>query len=169
MKTTSCLNYVFVICILLTCNICVLAQDWPQWRGINRDAKVTGFTAPQTWPKELTKKWNITVGEGTDSTPALIGDKLYVFTRKEGEEVILCLDAKTGNEIWSDKYEVPAITGADQGHSGPRSTPVIADGKIFTLGVMALFHVSILIHTKYYGVKMTSPVLFQDSILPCHL
>src|SRR5262249_39750630 len=33
-----------------------LAQDWPQWRGPNRDAKAIGFTAPKTWPKELTQK-----------------------------------------------------------------------------------------------------------------
>jgi Na+-driven multidrug efflux pump len=33
------------------------AQDWPQWRGPGRDNKVTGFTAPAAWPKELTKKW----------------------------------------------------------------------------------------------------------------
>ena len=54
------------------------AQDWPQWRGPDRSGKVTGFTAPQTWPKELTLKWKATVGPG-DSTPALVGDKLYTF------------------------------------------------------------------------------------------
>src|SRR5262249_61315931 len=56
------------------------AADWPQWRGPNRDAKVTDFAAPQTWPKELKQKWKVTVGNG-DSTPSLAGDKLYVFTR----------------------------------------------------------------------------------------
>src|ERR1700733_4213710 len=38
------------------------AQDWPQWRGPNRDNHVSGFTEPKTWPKELTKKWTISVG-----------------------------------------------------------------------------------------------------------
>ena len=121
--------------ILLMGNLSAFAQDWPQWRGQNRDAKVTGFTAPQKWPEKLTQKWKVTVGEGTDSTPALVGDKLYVFTRKGGDEVLLCLNAGTGEEIWSDKYETPSVTGADQGHSGPRSSPSIADGKICTLGV----------------------------------
>jgi hypothetical protein len=32
------------------------AQDWPQWRGVDRDGKVASFTAPQEWPKELTQK-----------------------------------------------------------------------------------------------------------------
>ncbi len=34
----------------------VQAQDWPQWRGPGRDGKLSGFVAPQTWPKELTQK-----------------------------------------------------------------------------------------------------------------
>src|SRR5262245_43265193 len=51
--------------------------DWPQWRGPNRDAKVSDFKAPKTWPKELKQQWKITVGEGV-ATPALVGDKLYV-------------------------------------------------------------------------------------------
>src|SRR5260221_10169358 len=69
-----------VVCVLLFSANFVCAQDWPQWRGPNRDAKVTGFNAPKTWPKELTKKWNVPVGEGV-ATPALVGDKLYVSDR----------------------------------------------------------------------------------------
>ena len=112
-----------------------LAQDWPQWRGVNRNSKATGFTAPKTWPKELTQKWKTAVGSG-DSSPALMGDKLYVFSRQEAEEVTRCLDAATGKELWADKYSVPAISGPDAGqHSGPRSSPALADGKVVTLGV----------------------------------
>src|SRR6266403_2394603 len=80
----------------------VLAQDWPQWRGPNRDAKVTGFTAPKTWPKELTQKWNVTVGQG-DASPALVGDKIYIFARQDTDEIALCLDARTGKELWQEK------------------------------------------------------------------
>ena len=35
--------------VALTTGNCLLAQDWPQWRGVNRNGKVGGFTAPQTW------------------------------------------------------------------------------------------------------------------------
>jgi outer membrane protein assembly factor BamB len=80
----------------------VRAQDWPQWRGPNRDNKVTGFTEPKTWPKELTKKWQVAVGVG-ESSPVLAGGKIYVFARVGDEEVILCLDATSGKEIWKDK------------------------------------------------------------------
>src|SRR6185369_17768501 len=78
------------------------AQDWPQWRGQNRDGKTSGIEAPQSWPKELTQKWKNAVGSG-DATPALVGDKLYVFAREGEEEVIRCLQAATGKELWKDK------------------------------------------------------------------
>ncbi len=125
---------VMVGCVVLLGASGALAQDWPQWRGPNRDAKVIGFKPPQTWPKELTKKWTVTVGEGV-ATPALVGDKLYVFSRQEGNEVIRCLDAASGKELWQDKYEAEGATGAARGFSGPRSSPTVANGKVVTLGV----------------------------------
>jgi outer membrane protein assembly factor BamB len=113
------------------------AQDWPQWRGANRDAKVAGFTAPKEWPKELAQKWKVTVGEGV-ATPALVGDKLYVFTRQGGDEVTLCLNAADGKEVWKDKYEAPEPTKPGRGFNnefvGPRSSPAVAEGKVVTLG-----------------------------------
>ena len=112
----------------------VFAQDWPQWRGPHRDGKMNGFIAPQTWPKELSRKWKTTVGTG-DATPALISNKLYVFTRQGENEVVLCLNADTGKELWNDKYPAKAVTGAARRHPGPRSSPTVAEGKVVTLGV----------------------------------
>lgn len=109
-------------------------QDWPQWRGPNRDAKVTGFTAPKEWPKELKQKWKVPVGDGV-ATPALVGDKLYVFTRQGTNEVLRCLDAGTGNELWQAKYETAGVRGPDGSFPGPRSSPAVAEGKVVTLGV----------------------------------
>jgi outer membrane protein assembly factor BamB len=113
---------------------CAFAQDWPQWRGANRDGKATGFTAPQTWPKELTQKWKVTVGAG-DATPALVGDKLYVFARQGDDEVTLCLDAASGKELWRNKYATQAVAGPASRHPGPRSSLTVAEGKVVTLGV----------------------------------
>jgi outer membrane protein assembly factor BamB len=111
------------------------AQDWPQWRGTNRDGKVTGFTAPKTWPKELTKKWSVTVGDGV-ATPALVGDKLYVFGRQGGDEVVRCLNvAADGKEVWSDKYATDPASGPAGSFPGPRCSPTVAEGKVVTLGV----------------------------------
>ena len=128
-------SFVLIAAVIGASAVCASAQDWPQWRGANRDAKASGFTAPKEWPKELTQKWSTPVGAG-DSSPALVGNKLYVFAREGGDEVTRCLDATTGKEIWQDKYEVPAISGPAAGqHSGPRSSPTVADGKVVTFGV----------------------------------
>jgi len=123
-----------VVGLILTSVTCAFAQDWPQWRGTNRDGKVAGFTAPQNWPKELTQKWKVTVGTG-DATPALVGDKLYVFARQGEDEITLCLDAASGKELWQNKYAAQAVAGPASRHPGPRSSPTVAEGKAVTLGV----------------------------------
>ena len=110
------------------------AQDWPQWRGPNRDGKAAGFTAPKTWPKELAQKWKVSVGKG-DATPALVGDKLFVFARDDSGETTLCLDAASGKELWRDKYEAQGATEPMGQHPGPRSSPTVANGKVVTYGV----------------------------------
>ncbi|MCI0682469.1 MAG: PQQ-binding-like beta-propeller repeat protein [Gemmataceae bacterium] len=110
------------------------AQDWPQFRGPNRDNKVIGFSALTTWPKELAKKWTVQVGEG-ESSPLLVGDRVYTFGRQGGDEVTTCLDAVTGKLIWQDKCEAEAVKGPASRYPGTRSTPAFAEGKICTLGV----------------------------------
>lgn len=137
MRTTKPSIGVLVGCVLLLGANGVRAQDWPQWRGTNRDGKVTGFTAPATWPKELTQKWKVTVGDGV-ATPSLVGDKLYVFSRESGNEVLRCLDAGSGKEIWKDKYETSGATGPAAGFAGPRCSPTVAEGKVVILGVRGI-------------------------------
>lgn len=110
------------------------ANDWPQWRGPNRDGKASGFKTPETWPKELVQKWKASVGEGV-ATPALVAGKLYVFSRQEGNEILRCLDAATGKELWQNKYESLGATGPASRFSGPRSSPAVAGGKVVTVGV----------------------------------
>jgi len=134
MKKVNLSRIVMLGCVILIGASSVFAQDWPQWRGANRDGKVTGFKAPQEWPKELKLRWKETVGSG-DATPALVGDKLYVFTRQGDDEVTTCLDAASGKGQWTDKYAAQAVTGAAARHPGPRSSPAVAEGKVVTLGV----------------------------------
>src|SRR4030042_357245 len=134
MKKVNLSRIVMLGCVILVGITGVVAQDRPQWRGANRDGKVTGFEAPQQWPTELKLRWKTTVGSG-DATPALVGDKLYVFTRQGDDEVTTCLDAASGKGQWTDKYAAQAVTGAAARHPGPRSSPAVAEGKVVTLGV----------------------------------
>ena len=133
MRNANPTRAVMLGCLLLVGASGVVAQDWPQWRGPNRDDKVIGFTPPKTWPKELTQKWKVPVGLG-ESSPVLVGDKIYVFGRQGGDEVTLCLNAATGKEVWKDNYSAPPVTGAAKAHPGTRSTPAVGEGRICTLG-----------------------------------
>lgn len=128
------LSGLIVGCMIVLTTSGILAADWPQWRGPNRDGKVTGFTPPSTWPSELTQKWKVTVGTG-DATPALVGEKLYVFCQQGSDEDTLCLDANTGKTLWQDKYSPhKMVSGPASRHPGPRSSPAVAEGKVVTLG-----------------------------------
>jgi outer membrane protein assembly factor BamB len=111
-------------------------DDWPQFRGPYTDNTVTGFTVPSTWPASLKEKWKVPVGDGL-AAPALVGDKIYTFTRQGGEEVTLCLEAATGKEVWKDSYAAEAVGGAAARFPvrGPRSSPAVRDGKVCTFGV----------------------------------
>lgn len=104
------------------------------WRGINRDGKVEGFVAPASWPVQPVQVWKTQVGLG-DASPVLVNSKLYLQTKKDSSEYVLCIDAITGKTIWEVKNnKAPVITGGPSSHPGPRSTPYISDGKIITIG-----------------------------------
>jgi outer membrane protein assembly factor BamB len=122
---------------LLVCLCSVVdaaAQDWPWWRGARRDGTVSDFVAPAAWPAALTQQWRVPVGTG-DATPALIGDRLFVFGRLNDSEVISCLDARDGRELWHHAYPAVAVTGAAEKYAGPRSSLAVADGRVVALGV----------------------------------
>ncbi len=55
----------------------------------------TAFTEPKVWPDTLTQRWKITVGEGY-STPILVGNRVYQFSRQGENEVMRAIDAATG-------------------------------------------------------------------------
>lgn len=110
------------------------AADWPQWRGSNRDGKADAFKAPQTWPASLNQKWKVNIGPGLAS-PAVVGGKVYLFARDQADEIVVCLNAETGQEVWRDKYESGPATGPAGRHPGPRSSPTVMAGKVVTYGV----------------------------------
>ncbi|HEY3037935.1 MAG TPA: PQQ-binding-like beta-propeller repeat protein [Pyrinomonadaceae bacterium] len=110
------------------------AQDWPQWRGPNRDGSVPALSSE--WPKTLKEEWKVTVGVG-HASPVAAGGKIYIFARQGEEETLLCLDATTGKEIWRSSQPVSyQMNPAAMGHGkGPKSTPVVNNGSVFTLGI----------------------------------
>jgi outer membrane protein assembly factor BamB len=136
---------VLILLILLTGLIAaavpvgLAAQDWPQWRGPNRDGAVAAFKAPASWPGRLTEQWKVEVGLGY-ATPLVVGDRVYMFSRQNDDEVMTALDAKTGQVVWRTPYPAPfKMSPATARHgAGPKSTPTFADGRLFTLGMSGI-------------------------------
>lgn len=116
-----------------------LGQDWPQWRGVNRDGEASSFESPSTWPDALDKQWTVDVGLGYAS-PLIVGNRVYAFARQGDDEVLMALQAGTGEEIWRTAYPAPfTMNPATAPHrGGPKATPTYADGRIFTLGISGI-------------------------------
>ncbi len=115
------------------------AQEWPQWRGPNRDGVISSFSPPARWPEKLTQKWKTAVGGGY-SSPVVSESKIYVHSAKGDQETVSCLDLKTGQIIWSKNYAAPFVKNqyAKQMDKGPFSTPILNRGKLYTLGATAI-------------------------------
>jgi outer membrane protein assembly factor BamB len=115
------------------------AQDWPQWRGPHRDGLIASFTAPKAWPDKLKTIWKVPVGIG-HSSPVVVGRRVYLFSRQEEDEVASCFDLDTGKVLWRDVYPTPYFMNpAAVSHGkGPKSTPVVDNGKLYTLGISGI-------------------------------
>ena len=112
------------------------AQDWPQWRGANRDGAIASFSEPSAWPESLKQHWKIEVGTGY-ATPLLVGDRLYLFSRQGEDEVMSALDAASGKVVWRTAYPAPftvmsAAASMVPARSRRRPSP---NGRLFTLGM----------------------------------
>ncbi len=126
----------FFFFIITLCN----AQDWPEWRGKNRDGRVENFMAPEKWSQKLTKVWEVEVGLG-DASVSEVDGKLFLCTKQDDNEVALCIDGGSGKQIWMTILNpAPEVTGGASSHPGPRSTPTIANGKVYTIGAGGLLN-----------------------------
>ena len=128
------------VLVLLTLPLAIEAQrpsaDWPQWRGPNRDGTAAAFAVPQTWPETLVQRWKADVGLGY-ATPLVVGDRIYVFSRRGENETMSALDAQTGKELWQTGYaaEFTMNNAAARHNKGPKSTPVFTNGTLLSIGM----------------------------------
>lgn len=117
---------------LLVCLLGALGADWPQFLGPQRNSTSTETGLLQGWSeKGPPVLWQREVGEGF-SAPVVAGARLILFHRVGDEEIVECLDAGSGKPMWKranpTKYEDPLGKG-----DGPRSTPLVAGGRVYTL------------------------------------
>lgn len=112
------------------------AQDWPQWRGPNRDGVAVGFQAHAGWPRALRRMWQVAAGAG-HASPVESDGRVYVFSREGDDEVLVARDLALGREIWRQSQPAPYSVhpAATEHGKGPKATPVAVDGRVFTLGI----------------------------------
>ena len=146
-----------VVFVAVALNATLLA-DWPQWRGPARDGIASGFTAPATWPAQLTKKWQATVGAG-HASPVIAGNRIVVHARQGNREVVTAFDLASGKQLWQEGVDAPyTMNSAATGHGpGPKSTPLVADGRVFTLGISGIFSAHDLASGKLLWRKNAPP------------
>jgi outer membrane protein assembly factor BamB len=115
------------------------AEDWPQFLGPHRNGTCVATRLAAAWPKEGPPKlWQRKVGEGF-SGPVIQNGRLILFHRLDNRETVECLDSKTGKEEWRVDYATAYRDdfGFDE---GPRATPTIDGGRVFTLGAEGQLH-----------------------------
>jgi outer membrane protein assembly factor BamB len=118
------------------------ADDWPQWRGPNRDGvwRESGI-AQRFKSSELTPKWRVEIGSGYCG-PTVSHGRVYVMDliiRPTTMERIHCFDEKSGKKLWSHEYE--CAYGRVQYPAGPRASVTIDGGKAYALGSTGRLHV----------------------------
>ncbi len=105
--------------------------DWPQWRGPDRThvSKETGLL--KTWPEGGPKRvWTFENAGHGYSAPAIAKGKYYTLGTRDGSEILLVLDANTGQELWTAK--IGTILDNDWGN-GPRGTPSVDGDRVYAL------------------------------------
>jgi len=112
------------------------AADWPQWRGPARDGSAPEAALPAPLPDALRQVWRVEVGEG-HSSPVVAGDRVFIHARQGDAEVVRALELATGKEVWRHADPTPyTMNPAAMKHGkGPKSTPVVANGTVCTLGI----------------------------------
>jgi outer membrane protein assembly factor BamB len=112
-----------------------VTPEWSQWRGPRRDG-TAAIAVPADWPAKLTRRWELAVGAG-HSSPIVAGDRVVVHARQGEREITRAVALGTGKEIWRDEYAAPyAVNSAARAHGpGPKSTPAVAAGRVFTFGI----------------------------------
>ena len=132
-----------VLCGALVTTLAVMAigDDWPQWRGPNRDGvwRETGLVGTFEKP-QLEHLWRTEVGSGYCG-PTVADGRVYVMDRLLSPrqiERVHCFDARTGKNLWSFAYD--CVYRGVQYDAGPRASVTIHDGRAYALGTMGHLH-----------------------------
>jgi outer membrane protein assembly factor BamB len=140
------------------------SEDWPQWRGHDRDGVWQEDGILERFPTDgLTYTWRVPVHEGY-SGPAVSDGRVHVtdFIREsgiKGTERAICLDEQTGKLLWEHSWPVDYAGTEPRWASGPRATPTVSGDTVFIMGGMGML---IALHTQ------SGKVLWQHDLVVTH-
>ena len=116
--------------------LALASPEWPAFRGADRTGRQSGAGIVSDWatrpPEEL---WRVDVGPGWSSF-VVAGSMLFTQEQRGPMETVVCYDADTGQELWTQQVE--SRFDDPLGGPGPRATPTLADGALFVMGAEGL-------------------------------
>lgn len=129
-----------MVALLLPSCMAAQAEDWPQFRGPNRDGVWNDTGVLQTFPADGLKiRWRVPVSGGL-SSPIVTEGRVFLCdaeTKKpKAWERVHCFDERSGKLLWthSDEVNYPDWAFDPKTPTGPDSTPVASGGKVYALG-----------------------------------
>ena len=136
LKTTS---LTLAAALSLACLPCQGA-DWPNWRGLNQAGTWQDVRLPEKFtPENVTTKWRVKIGGGYSGI-AVSNGKVLTMDRPMGKETerVICMDPESGQLLW--QWEYKTAYGDLDYNNGPRATPTVRDGFVYTLGASGIIH-----------------------------
>jgi len=115
-----------------------VTNDWPRFLGPAHNATSVETKLLKVLPAKLPVVWEAKKGSGY-CAPAIVGGRLVLFHRVGDEEVVDCLEADTGLRFWKVAY-ASAYQDRYGYCDGPRASPVIDEGRVYTIGAEGVLH-----------------------------
>ncbi|MFN3153617.1 PQQ-binding-like beta-propeller repeat protein [Bremerella sp.] len=114
----------------------LLANDWPQWQGLHRDAISQETGLMKSWPSEGPRlAWRVDDLGGGDSTPSIADGRIFGMSNRGEDEVVWALSEESGKQQWVTKLGPAYKQDMPQSKEGPGCTPTV-DGKLlFVMGM----------------------------------
>jgi outer membrane protein assembly factor BamB len=171
-----------ILCVLNFRALPLLAEnDWPQWGGPDRNFTVEAPKLADSWEARQPRLlWSRPLGEGY-SALGVSGGKAWTLYHENGREVAIALRADTGETLWEYAYDAPLLSGmAMENGAGPHSSPLLAGGRIFTIGVTGKLNCldqdtgrriwGREVITEFGGTVLgrgysSSPIAYKDSVI----